>query len=93
MTQLFFPENPTNNQLYPSPVIAGLPQFRWNASSLTWIRVSTGQSTSNNVIFSGTTPIARADGSLLQEGDFWYNTATSLFSIYYSSQWSAINTP
>jgi len=37
---LTFPTNPVDNQIYPDPALDGFPQFQWNSSNKTWVKLS-----------------------------------------------------
>jgi len=51
----------------------------------------TGGSNLNVVIVSVDAPTVREDGSALQDGDFWYNSANQELSIRFNSQWYLIS--
>jgi hypothetical protein len=42
---LTFPTNPTNGQLYPDPVLESFPQFQWNSTTQTWVRLDLSKAT------------------------------------------------
>ena len=44
MSQLNFPDNPVDGQLYPNPCPAGVTQYRWDSGTAIWriVGVATG---------------------------------------------------
>jgi len=61
---LNFPSSPAVGTLYPDPVIAGVPQYRWNGQA--WLA---GADSKVSFVVSDTPPAAPIDGMLWWESD------------------------
>ena len=87
---LDFPSSPTVGQLYPSPPIAGVGQWRWDGTE--WVPNSFAGSVGTGVYMQDAAPTGAAPGSL------WFQTSTGILYIYFndgnSLQWVSVsNTP
>jgi hypothetical protein len=87
---LDFPNSPTTGQLYPSPPIAGVGQWRWDGTE--WVPNSFAGSVGTGVYMQDAAPTSVAPGSL------WFQTSTGILYLYFndgnSTQWVAVsNTP
>lgn len=72
MAALDFPSSPTVGQLYPTPVVAGIPQYKWDGS--TWV-VNTVGSTGLGVPVGGTTNQALVKNSATDGDARWDDAA------------------
>jgi len=87
---LDFPSSPSVGQLYPSPAIAGVGQWRWDGTE--WVPNSFSGSVGSGVYMQDAAPTGAAPGSL------WFQTSTGILYIYFndgnSLQWVSVsNTP
>ena len=84
---LDFPNSPTVGQLYPSPAIAGVGQWRWDGTE--WVPNSFGGAVGAGVYMQDNAPT----GSI-GAGSLWFQTSTGALFIYFndgnSLQWVSV---